>query len=226
MSHDLALRRYRDAGTHKTFLLQLTDPVGVVDVVPVVAVAVGAVDAARELEGFLGTHHADLQRGVRRGVGRPDGPGVLLLGELLPDVGVGQVLDELHPVAATPEIDETYLVCKRAVEDLDVVLPLLIRTEGVLDDVAADRFDRPIQVLGGFVPQPEPPSHLPHEVHRGGQELGVARHRDAGDGSLRFPCYRFIGHGAYLSTDSSSAPEIKGSPSLLPYAPARHGTWD
>src|SRR5918994_1588856 len=64
MPHDLALRRYRDAGDHKALLLKLPDPLGIVDVVPVVAVPVGSVDAARKLEGFLGAHHANLQRDI------------------------------------------------------------------------------------------------------------------------------------------------------------------
>src|SRR5215204_1359538 len=93
MPHELALRRYRDAGAHETLLLQLPDLLGVVDVVPVVAVAVGAVDAARELEGFLGTHHADLDRYVLGSGGRIQGRMVLFLGETLPDVSVWQMLD-------------------------------------------------------------------------------------------------------------------------------------
>src|SRR5918993_2809454 len=58
MSHELALRRYRDAGDHKPLLLKFPDLLRIVDVVPVVTVAVGAIYAARKLEGFLGAHHA------------------------------------------------------------------------------------------------------------------------------------------------------------------------
>src|SRR5215211_8968020 len=53
MPNELALRRYRDAGDHETLLLKLPDPVRIVDVVPVVSVPIGAVDAARKLEGFF-----------------------------------------------------------------------------------------------------------------------------------------------------------------------------
>src|SRR5829696_5924754 len=110
MPHELALRRYRDAGAHETLLLQLPDLLGVVDVVPVVAVAVGAVDAARELEGFLGTHHAVLQGHI---LGRGDGfygPAVLVLREMIPDVDVRKMLEELDPVAMPAEVDEAGLV--------------------------------------------------------------------------------------------------------------------
>src|SRR5215207_3813377 len=54
MPHELALRCYRDAGDHKTLLLKLPDPVRIVDVVPVVAVPIGAVDAARKLKDSAG----------------------------------------------------------------------------------------------------------------------------------------------------------------------------
>jgi hypothetical protein len=64
MPHELALRSYCDTGDHKTLFLKLPDPVRIVDVVPVVAVPIGAVDAARKLEGFLRMHHANLQRDV------------------------------------------------------------------------------------------------------------------------------------------------------------------
>ncbi len=80
MPHELALGRYRDAGDHKTLLLKLPDPVGIVDVVPVVAVPVRAIDAARELEGFLGMHHANLQRDVLMRGGRFHGSVVLFFG--------------------------------------------------------------------------------------------------------------------------------------------------
>src|ERR671920_694634 len=50
MPHELALRSYCDTGDHKTLFLKLPDPVRIVDVVPVVAVPIGAVDAARKLE--------------------------------------------------------------------------------------------------------------------------------------------------------------------------------
>src|SRR5215212_1630544 len=93
MSHELALLRNRDAGAHETFLLKLPDPLGIVDVVPVVAVAVGAVDAARKLEGFLGAHHANLDRNFLGSGGRIEGRVVLLLGEVVPDVSVWQMLD-------------------------------------------------------------------------------------------------------------------------------------
>src|SRR5215211_5366061 len=101
MSHELALRRNRDAGAHETFLLKLPDPLGIVDVVPVVAVAVGAVYAARKLEGFLGAHHANLDRYVLRRGGCVQGRVVLVLMEVLSDIGVWQMLDKLHPIAPT-----------------------------------------------------------------------------------------------------------------------------
>src|SRR5919112_1213286 len=100
MPHELALGRYRDAGDHKTLLLKLLDPVGKVDVVPVVAVPVGAVDAARELEGFLGMHHANLQRDVLMGGGGFHGSVVLFFGKVVPYVGKREVLEELDPVSA------------------------------------------------------------------------------------------------------------------------------
>ena len=130
-----------------------------------------------------------------------------------------QVFDQLDPVAATPQVDKTYLVGERVVEhlrqsrvfgipegsviegqplvldgdddppgaaeDLDVVAAFLICFEGVLDDVAADRLDCPVQPLGGSVPQSEPVSHPPHEVHHDRQQPRVGRNRDAGDGSLQ-----------------------------------------
>jgi hypothetical protein len=39
-----------------------------------------------------------------------------------------------------------------AAQDLDVVLTFLVRIETPLDDVAADRFDSPVELLGGSVP--------------------------------------------------------------------------
>src|SRR5918995_7078428 len=93
MPHELALRRYRDAGDHEPLLLKLPDPVRIVDVVPVVAVAVGAVDAARKLERFLGTHHANLQRDVLMRSGGFHGSAVFLLGEVVPDVSMRKVLE-------------------------------------------------------------------------------------------------------------------------------------
>jgi hypothetical protein len=100
------------------------------------------------------------------------------------------------------------------VEDKNVVLPLLVWRERVLDNVAANRCNRLIEILGGFVPQPESVSYLPHEVHHSGQELGIGRNPNAGDGSLRFRLVvswrsTFIGHGQQLPTDSSAAPGLK-----------------
>src|SRR5215203_7246365 len=104
MTNELALRRYCDAGAHKTFLLQLPDPLRIVDVVPVVAVAVGAVDATRELEGFLRTHHANLQGEILGRGGGFHGPAVFVFREVIPDVGVREVLEELDPVTAPAEV--------------------------------------------------------------------------------------------------------------------------
>jgi hypothetical protein len=51
------------------------------------------------------------------------------------------------------------------VEGDDVVLPLLIRPERLLNDVAAKCFNRLIQMLGGYIPQPDSVGYLPHEIH-------------------------------------------------------------
>src|SRR5215203_3947683 len=110
MSHELAFRRNRDAGAHETFLLKLPDPLGIVDVIPVVTVAVGAVDAARKLEGFIRTHHADLQRDVLRRGGGFHRLAVLVLGEMIPDISMREMPEELDPVAASAEIYEAGLV--------------------------------------------------------------------------------------------------------------------
>src|SRR5215217_3213072 len=98
MPHELSLRRYRDAGDHETLLLKFPDPVRIVDVVPVVAVPIGAVDAARELEGFLRMHHAKLQRGVLSRSRGFHGPVKLFFWEGRSFVGKREVLEELDPI--------------------------------------------------------------------------------------------------------------------------------
>jgi hypothetical protein len=106
VTDELVPSRHRHAGAHQAALLQCAHALRVVDEIPEVAVAAGAIDAARELEGFLGAHHADLYRRVLRYGGRPDGLVVFVFRELLANVGVGQVLDELYPVAAASQVDE------------------------------------------------------------------------------------------------------------------------
>src|SRR5215207_4559621 len=108
--HELALRRHGDAGAHQALLLQLPDPVRIVDGVPVVAVAVRPVDATRELEGFLRTHRPDLQRNILGYGGCLHGTAVFVFGQMLPDVGVGEMLPQLDPVSASSEVYETDLV--------------------------------------------------------------------------------------------------------------------
>src|SRR5215203_1855778 len=110
MSHELSLRRYRDAGDHETLLLKFPDPVRIVDVVPVVAVPIGAVDAARELEGFLRMHHANLQRYVLMRSSGFHGPVMLFFWEVISYVGKREVLEELDPVAAPTEVHKAGLV--------------------------------------------------------------------------------------------------------------------
>src|SRR5215210_4475105 len=110
MPHELSLRRYRDAGDHETLLLKFPDPVRIVDVVPVVAVPIGAVDAARELEGFFRMHHANLQRDVLMRSSGFHGPVMLFFWEVISYVGKREVLEELVPVAAPTEVHKAGLV--------------------------------------------------------------------------------------------------------------------
>src|SRR5215216_2248451 len=69
-------------------------------------------------------------------------------------------------------------------------------------------------------------SHLRHEVHHGGQGLGIGRHPDAGDRSFQFRGSMFICNRVHLPTSSSSSPEVKDSPCPLPCVPARRGNLD
>jgi hypothetical protein len=94
---------------------------------------------------------------------------------------------------------------------LNVVLPRLVWIEVVLHDVAADRLNSHIQVLGRPVCQAETMSHLPHEVDRGRQELGIGRNPDAGGGYFQVRCSMLICHAVCFSTDSSSAQEVRDS---------------
>src|SRR5215204_5433020 len=90
MACELAPRRYRHAGAHQSLLLEFPDPVRIVDVVPVVTVAVGPVDTARKLKGFLRMHHAYIQRDILRCSFLSSA--VLVLGGAIPDVGMRKVL--------------------------------------------------------------------------------------------------------------------------------------
>src|SRR5215203_1162930 len=110
VAHELAPRRHGDAGAHEALLLQLPDPVRIVYGVPVVAVAVRPVDATRELEGFLRTHRPDLQRNILGYGGCLHGTVVFVFGQMLPDVGVGEMLPQLDPVSASSEVYEADLV--------------------------------------------------------------------------------------------------------------------
>src|SRR5918995_2301954 len=95
--HELTLWCHHYAGAHQAALLKLPDPVWIVDIVPVVAVAVGAIYAARKFEGFLRSHHANLQGSILRSGGCPGGPqGVLLRGGG-PGGGVGGGVYEFPP---------------------------------------------------------------------------------------------------------------------------------
>src|SRR5215213_3736460 len=110
VSHELALRRHGDAGAHQALLLELPDPVRIVDRVPVVAVAVGSVHATRELERLLRTHSPDLQWNLLRYGGSLHVLAVFVFGQMLSDVRVREVLSQLDPVAATTEVYEAGLV--------------------------------------------------------------------------------------------------------------------
>jgi hypothetical protein len=79
----------------------------------------------------------------------------------------------VSPTVSSPSVIEGYsLILDRdhdlpwPVEDEDVVLPLLIRPERLLNDVAAKCFNRLIQMLG-FITQPDSVGYLPHEIHHG-----------------------------------------------------------
>src|SRR5215207_2669561 len=162
MAHELAPRRYSHAGAHQTFLLEFPDPVRIVDVVPVVAIAVGAVDAARKLEGFLRTHHANLQRDIFRHCGGFQSSVVLVFGEVIPDVGMRKVLEQLDSVAPAAEVYKAGLV-EGQVQYLQKASILTALQAAVVErqSLVLDRHDYPprpaqdVDVVGSLLSRPK-----------------------------------------------------------------------